>query len=155
MLPGLQLLPLDVGVLVRHTVLVGRVLRLPFSVAHVPGVVRRVLLVGAIPLLLSLLLGRPVVGVEEAVQPLAETVVHEERMLTHGFRLYRDSERVRTHWKPADPRIENVMRHCRVERFAGFGEPDPEVAAAVFSALGGGPSEITFNPRIAGFVRFG
>ncbi|MEU9863607.1 hypothetical protein AB0D99_22305 [Streptomyces sp. NPDC047971] len=86
-------------------------------------------------------------------QLMVETFVDEERMLAHSFQLYQDSDAVRTHWKLADPYIQEVMKHCRVERFEVFGEPDADVAAGVRSALGeqGAP---TFHPRIAGFVRF-
>jgi len=86
-------------------------------------------------------------------QLMVETFVDEERMLAHSFQLYRDSDAVRTHWKLADPYIRQVMEHCRVERFEVFGEPDAEVAAGVRSALGE-QCELTFSPRIAGFVRF-
>ncbi|MDG9720661.1 hypothetical protein [Streptomyces sp. DH24] len=86
-------------------------------------------------------------------QLMVETFVEEERMLAHSFELYQDSDAVRTHWELADPYIQEVMKHCRVERFDVFGEPDADVVAGVRSAL----SEqcvLTFSPRIAGFVRF-
>ncbi|CAL9518490.1 hypothetical protein SUDANB176_03802 [Streptomyces sp. enrichment culture] len=86
-------------------------------------------------------------------QLMVETFVDEERMLAHSFQLYRDSDAVRTHWKLADPYIREVMRHCRVERFEVFGEPDADVVAGVRSAIGE-QSALTFTPRIAGFVRF-
>ncbi|MBT2441813.1 hypothetical protein J7E93_17185 [Streptomyces sp. ISL-36] len=85
-------------------------------------------------------------------QLMVETFVDEERMLAHSFQLYRDSDAVRTHWKLADPYIREVMEHCRVERFEVFGEPDAEVVAGVHSGLGE-QCELTFSPRIAGFVR--
>ncbi|WP_446459450.1 hypothetical protein [Streptomyces nojiriensis] len=67
---GLQFLPLDVGVLVRHPVLVGTGLRLrAFAAAGLLGVVRRILLARVIPVLLSLVF-RLFVGAEEAVQPV-------------------------------------------------------------------------------------
>ncbi|MDK0520042.1 hypothetical protein [Streptomyces sp. ML-6] len=87
-------------------------------------------------------------------QLMVETFLDEERMLAHSFQLYQDSEAVRLHWKLADPYIQEVMKHCRVERFEVFGEPDADVAAGVRSALGE-QCELTFSPRIAGFVRFG
>jgi len=86
-------------------------------------------------------------------QLMVETFVDEERMLAHSFQLYRDSDAVRTHWKLADPYIQEVMAHCQVERFEVFGEPDAEVAAGVRSAVGE-QCLLTFSPRIAGFVRF-
>jgi len=86
-------------------------------------------------------------------QLMVETFVAEDRMLAHSFQVYEDSEAVRRHWKLADPYIQDVMKHCQVERFEVFGEPDADVAAGVRSALGG-QCELTFNPRIAGFVRF-
>ncbi|MEV8480090.1 hypothetical protein [Streptomyces sp. NPDC051173] len=68
---GLQLLPLDVGVLVRHPVLVGTGLRLRgFAVADLLSVVRRVVLAPVLPVLLSLVLFRLLFGVEEAIKPL-------------------------------------------------------------------------------------
>lgn len=86
-------------------------------------------------------------------QLMVETFVDEERMLAHSFQLYRDSDAVRLHWKLADPYIQEVMEHCRVERFEVFGEPDADVVAGVRAALGE-QCVVTFAPRIAGFVRF-
>ncbi|GAA4103654.1 hypothetical protein [Actinomadura miaoliensis] len=86
-------------------------------------------------------------------QLMVQTFVDEERMLAHSFQLYRDSDAVRTHWKIADPYIQEVMKHCRVERFEVFGEPDADVVAGVRSGVGEQCS-LTFSPRIAGFVRF-
>ncbi|MFE0733902.1 hypothetical protein [Streptomyces sp. NPDC058855] len=86
-------------------------------------------------------------------QLMVQTFVDEERMRAHSFQLYRDSDAVRVHWKLADPFIQDVMRHCRVERFEVFGEPDADVAAGVRAALGE-QCALTFSPRIAGFVRF-
>ncbi|MFC7924363.1 hypothetical protein [Streptomyces cinereoruber] len=86
-------------------------------------------------------------------QLLVQTFVDEERMLAHSFQLYRDSDAVRTHWKLADPYIQEVMKHCRVEHFEVFGEPDADVAAGVRSALGD-QCGLTSGPRVAGFIRF-
>jgi hypothetical protein len=86
-------------------------------------------------------------------QLMVQTFVDEERMLAHSFQLYQDSDAVRVHWKLADPYIQEVMKHCRVERFEVFGEPDADVAAGLRSALGE-QLEPTFSPRIAGFARF-
>ncbi|WP_243087819.1 hypothetical protein [Streptomyces sp. 891-h] len=85
-------------------------------------------------------------------QTMVQTFVDEERMLAHSFQLYRDSDAVRLHWKLADPYIQEVMKHCRVERFEVFGEPDEDVAKGLRSALGE-QCPPTFLPRIAGFVR--
>jgi hypothetical protein len=90
---------------------------------------------------------------EHGPQLMVETFVDEERMLAHSFQLYRDSDAVRLHWELADPYIQEVMKHCRVERFEVFGAPDADVVAGVRSALGG-QCAVTFSPRIAGFVRF-
>ncbi|PZT69563.1 hypothetical protein DN402_23870 [Streptomyces sp. SW4] len=87
-------------------------------------------------------------------QLMVQTFVDEERMLAHSFQLYQDSDAVRTHWKLADPYIQEVMRHCEVERFEVFGEPDAEVAEGVRAALGE-RTELTFSPCVAGFLRFG
>ncbi|MER7518973.1 hypothetical protein [Streptomyces sp. NPDC126499] len=85
-------------------------------------------------------------------QLMVQTFVDEDRMLAHSFQLYRDSDAVRTHWRLADPYIQEVMEHCRVERFEVFGEPDAEVTEGIRSALGE-QCELTFSPRVAGFVR--
>ncbi|MGW0614778.1 hypothetical protein [Streptomyces sp. NPDC002788] len=86
-------------------------------------------------------------------QLMVHTFVDEGRMLAHSFQLYQDSDAVRTHWKLADPYIQEVMKHCRVERFEVFGEPDAELAAGLRSALGE-QLDPTFLPRLAGFTRF-
>lgn len=86
-------------------------------------------------------------------QLMVETFVDTERLLAHSFQLYRDSDAVRLHWKLADPYIQEVMKHCQVERFEVFGAPDADVVAGVRSALGE-QCALTFSPRIAGFVRF-
>ncbi len=90
---------------------------------------------------------------QHGLQLMVETFVDEERMLAHSFQLYPDSDAVRLHWKLADPYIHEVMKHCQVERFEVFGTPDADVVAGVRSALGE-QCTLTFNPRIAGFVRF-
>lgn len=87
-------------------------------------------------------------------QLMVQTFVDEERMLAHSFQLYRDSDAVRLHWKLADPYIQDVMEHCRVEHFEVFGEPDADVAAGLRSSLGE-RTPPTFAPRAAGFLRFG
>ncbi|GAA2440570.1 hypothetical protein [Streptomyces lavendulocolor] len=86
-------------------------------------------------------------------QLMVQTFVDEERMLAHSFQLFRDSDAVRTHWRLADPHIQEVMAHCRVEHFDVFGEPDDDVADAIRSAVGEQGS-LTISPRIAGFTRF-
>ncbi|MEV4680549.1 hypothetical protein [Streptomyces kurssanovii] len=86
-------------------------------------------------------------------QLMVQTFVDEEQMLAHSFQLYRDSDAVRLHWKLADPYIQEVMEHCRVEHFEVFGEPDADVAAGLRSALGE-HGELRFSPRLAGFDRF-
>ncbi|MDH6229022.1 hypothetical protein [Streptomyces sp. MJP52] len=85
-------------------------------------------------------------------QLMVETFIDEERMLAHSFQLYQDSDAVRLHWKLADPYIQEVMKHCQVERFEVFGAPDADVVAGVRSALGE-QCALAFHPRIAGFVR--
>ncbi|GAA2068723.1 hypothetical protein GCM10009801_17260 [Streptomyces albiaxialis] len=87
-------------------------------------------------------------------QLMVQTFVDEERMLAHSFQLYRDSDAVRLHWELSDPYIQDVMKHCRVEHFEVFGEPDAEVAAGLRSALGE-EGALTFAPRLTGFLRFG
>ncbi|CAL9272067.1 MULTISPECIES: hypothetical protein [unclassified Streptomyces] len=85
-------------------------------------------------------------------QIMVQTFVDAEHLRAHSFQLYRDSDAVRAHWKLADPYIQEVMKHCEVEHFEVFGEPDDEVAAGLRSALGE-QVELTFSPRVAGFVR--
>ncbi|MFD0904104.1 hypothetical protein [Actinomadura sediminis] len=87
-------------------------------------------------------------------QLMVQTFIDEERMLAHSFQLYRDSDAVRLHWKLADPYIQDVMEHCRVEHFEVFGEPDADVAAGLRSSLGE-QTPLAFSPRVAGFLRFG
>ncbi|GAA3394733.1 hypothetical protein [Streptomyces roseoviridis] len=85
-------------------------------------------------------------------QLMVQTFVDEDRMLAHSFQLYRDSDAVRTHWRLSDPYIQEVMEHCRVERFEVFGHPDADVTEGIRAALGE-QCELTFSPRVAGFVR--
>ncbi|CAL9278862.1 hypothetical protein [Streptomyces sp. SudanB25_2051] len=85
-------------------------------------------------------------------QTMVQTFVDEERMLAHSFQLYRDSDAVRAHWKLADPYIQDVMAHCRVERFEVFGRPDADVVAGLREALGE-QCPLTFPERVAGFTR--
>ncbi|MET8468408.1 hypothetical protein ABZY90_05155 [Streptomyces sp. NPDC006422] len=87
-------------------------------------------------------------------QLMVEVFIDEERMLAHSFQVYRDSDAVREHWKLSDPYIQDVMAHCRVERFEVFGEPDEDVAAGIREALGDAADPV-FAPRLTGFVRFG
>ncbi|MEU0689983.1 hypothetical protein [Streptomyces uncialis] len=86
-------------------------------------------------------------------QLMVEVFVDERRMTAHSFQLFRDSDAVRAHWKLADPYIQGVMEHCRVERFAVYGEPDDDVLAGVRAGIGDG--ELAIAPRTAGFLRFG
>ncbi|MET9952122.1 hypothetical protein ABZ135_11320 [Streptomyces sp. NPDC006339] len=87
-------------------------------------------------------------------QLMVQTFLDEDRLLAHSFQLYRDSDAVRTHWRLADPYIQEVMAHCRVSRFEVFGEPDADVTEGIRSALGD-HCELTFLPRVAGFARLG
>ncbi|RSN60296.1 hypothetical protein [Actinomadura sp. WAC 06369] len=91
---------------------------------------------------------------EHGPQLMVQTFVDEELMLAHSFQLYRDSDAVRLHWKLADPYIQDVMEHCRVEHFEVFGEPDAGVTAGLRASLGA-RTPLTFAPRVAGFLRFG
>ncbi|MFF8830866.1 hypothetical protein [Streptomyces sp. NPDC015131] len=86
-------------------------------------------------------------------QLMVQTFIDEQRMLAHSFQLYRDSEAVRTHWKLADPHIQEVMKHCQVDRFEVFGQPAPDVAESLRQALGD-RVEPEFSTRAAGFTRF-
>ncbi|MGW0521151.1 hypothetical protein [Crossiella sp. NPDC003009] len=86
-------------------------------------------------------------------QLMVEVFVDEPRMTAHSFQLFADSEAVRAHWRLADPYIQEVMAHCRVDRFEIYGEPEPDVLAGVRAGIGGG--ELSLAPRVAGFLRFG
>ncbi|MGY0019004.1 hypothetical protein ACVHNB_08470 [Streptomyces sp. YJ-C3] len=85
-------------------------------------------------------------------QLMVQTFIDESRMLAHSFQLYQDSDAVRAHWALSDPYIQDVMKHCSVDRFEVFGQPDPDVAQGLRSVLGEG-ARITFSPRTAGFLR--
>ncbi|WP_148589896.1 hypothetical protein [Streptomyces sp. WAC01526] len=87
-------------------------------------------------------------------QLMVETFVDEQRMLAHSLQIYRDSDAVRLHWKLADPYIQEVMEHCRVEHFEVFGEPDADVRAGLRTGLGE-QAPLSFSHRVAGFIRFG
>ncbi|MFM9368651.1 hypothetical protein [Streptomyces sp. Da 82-17] len=87
-------------------------------------------------------------------QLMVETFVDEERMLAHSLQIYRDSDAVRLHWKLADPYIQEVMKHCRVEHFEVFGEPDADVREGLRTGLGD-QAPPSYAPRAAGFLRFG
>ncbi|KAF4407259.1 hypothetical protein [Streptomyces lycii] len=87
-------------------------------------------------------------------QLMVEVFVDEKQLLAHSFQLYRDSDAVREHWRLSDPYIQDVMEHCRVERFEVFGEPDEDVVAGIREALGEQLAP-AFAPRFTGFVRFG
>ncbi|MFJ4685400.1 hypothetical protein [Streptomyces sp. NPDC088789] len=87
-------------------------------------------------------------------QLMVQTFVDEEQMLAHSFQVYEDSDAVRLHWKLADPHIQEVMKHCVVEQFEVFGEPDAGVAAGLRESLGD-QCPASFSPRAAGFLRFG
>ncbi|MGW0659969.1 hypothetical protein [Streptodolium elevatio] len=86
-------------------------------------------------------------------QLMVEVFVDEPEMTAHSFQLFRDSDAVRTHWRLADPYIQGVMEHCRVESFEVYGEPDAEVTAGIREGVGEGA--VTFAPQVAGFLRFG
>lgn len=85
-------------------------------------------------------------------QLMVQVFVDEQRMTGHSFQLFRDSDAVRVHQRLADPYIQEVMEHCRVERFEVYGEPDDGVLASVRQGIGEG--ELALAPRTAGFGRF-
>lgn len=86
-------------------------------------------------------------------QLMVQVFIDEQNMLAHSFQLFPDSAAVRRHWEIADPHIQEVMAHCRVQRFEVYGEPEPDVLAGVRGAIGEG--ELAIAPRAAGFRRFG
>ncbi|MHC0433597.1 hypothetical protein ACX6XY_26030 [Streptomyces sp. O3] len=85
-------------------------------------------------------------------QLMVEVFIDERRLLADSFQLYSDSDAVRAHWQMSAPYIDDVMDHCRVERFEVFGEPDADVVAGVRKALGDQVSP-SFSPRFTGFLR--
>ncbi|NGN62794.1 hypothetical protein G5C51_02610 [Streptomyces sp. A7024] len=89
---------------------------------------------------------------EHGPQLMVEVFIDEEQHLAHSFQLFRDSDAVRAHWKMSDPYIQEVMKHCSIERFEIFGEPDPDVLAGIRDATG---ADLRIAPRHTGFVRFG
>lgn len=86
-------------------------------------------------------------------QLMVEVFVDEPKMTAHSFQVFGDSEAVRAHWRLADPYIQGVMEHCRVESFEVYGEPDDDVSAGIRGGVGDGA--VTFAPQVAGFLRFG
>ncbi|GGY26396.1 hypothetical protein [Streptomyces djakartensis] len=85
-------------------------------------------------------------------QLMVEVFIDEERMLAHSFQLYRDSDAIRTHWKLSDPYIREVMKHCTVQHFEVFGEPDDDIVAAL-KTPDGESFPFLVSPRLAGFNR--
>jgi hypothetical protein len=79
-------------------------------------------------------------------QLMVQVFIDEERMECQSFQLYRDSDAVLRHWELSDPHIQEVMKHCSVQQFDVYGEPDSRVLAG----LGDGA---TFTPRLTGFHR--
>ncbi|GHF35616.1 hypothetical protein [Streptomyces fumanus] len=90
---------------------------------------------------------------EHGPQVMVEVFIDERKLLAHSFQMYRDSASVRAHWKMSEPYIQEVMKHCRVERFEVFGEPDADVAAGVRKSLDDEVSP-SFAARFTGFTRF-
>ncbi|MER8225987.1 hypothetical protein ABTZ58_36740 [Streptomyces sp. NPDC094143] len=90
---------------------------------------------------------------EHGPQVMVEVFIDEQKLLAHSFQMYRDSDSVRAHWKMSEPYIREVMKHCRVERFEVFGQPDSEVMAGVRNSLDDQVSP-SFAARFTGFMRF-
>lgn len=90
---------------------------------------------------------------EHGPQLMVEVFVDGEEMLAHSFQLYADSAAIRTHWAISDPYIEQVMEHCRVERFAVFGDPDEAVMEGLRAFASSSAVPITVTPSFFGFTR--
>ncbi|WP_436772672.1 hypothetical protein [Yinghuangia sp. YIM S09857] len=86
-------------------------------------------------------------------QLMVEVFIDEPEMTAHSFQMFGDSEAVRAHWRLADPYIQGVMEHCRVESFEVYGRPDDDVTEGIRRGVGDGV--VTFAPQVAGFLRFG
>jgi len=84
-------------------------------------------------------------------QVMVDVFIDEPAMRAHSFQLYANSAAVLRHWELSDPFIRDVMEHCIVERFEVFGQPDERVAAG----LAASDIEVTFVPRLTGFLRDG
>ncbi len=85
-------------------------------------------------------------------QLMVQVFVDEQNMIAHSFQLYADSAAIHRHRQLSDPHIQNVMRHCTVERLTMYGRPDRSVAEAL--ARGGADlPTCTTLPRHIGFLR--
>jgi hypothetical protein len=89
---------------------------------------------------------------EHGPQLLVHVSIDEEQMRAHSFQLYADSDAMRRHWELSDPYIEEVMRHCTVEQFDVYGEPDEAVMNGLraFAATG---VPMTTTPVFVDFTR--
>lgn len=87
-------------------------------------------------------------------QLMVQVFVDEPNMLGHSFQLYPDSAAILTHWQLSDPYIQDVMRHCTVERLRIYGEPDDTVLRRLPTMA---PDDLDWAivPRHVGFVHLG
>lgn len=89
---------------------------------------------------------------EHGPQLAVQVFIDDDRLLAHSFQLYPDSAAIRLHWQLSDPYIQEVMRHCTVERLEMYGEPDATVSEGMRPAVAD-QVERTVVPRHIGFLR--
>lgn len=68
-------------------------------------------------------------------QLMVQVFIDDEAMLAHSFQLYADSAAIRRHWQLSEHVIDEVMKHCTIDRFTMYGEPDQAVIRGLHDAL--------------------
>lgn len=89
---------------------------------------------------------------EHGPQLMVQVFIDDELRLAESFQLYPDSAAVLAHWGMSDPYIQEVMRHCSIERLAMYGTPDDTVQQAIGPVPTDGIPRVTV-PRHVGFLR--
>ncbi|MEO3749637.1 hypothetical protein [Streptomyces sp. B6B3] len=87
----------------------------------------------------------------EAPQILVDVFLDERELRATSFQLYADSQAVLRHWRLSDPYIQEVMRHCTIERFEVFGDPSEAVRAGLPTPDDG--IDVSLTPRLTGYAR--
>ncbi|MQA15637.1 MAG: hypothetical protein GEV09_16165 [Pseudonocardiaceae bacterium] len=85
-------------------------------------------------------------------QIMVQVFIDDDQLLAHSFQLYPDSAAILRHWSLSDPYIQDVMKHCTVERLEMYGEPDQTVTRGLRPVATDGASRVTV-PRHVGFLR--
>lgn len=68
-------------------------------------------------------------------QLMVQVFIDEEALLAHSFQLYADSAAIRYHWQLSEHVIDEVMKHCTIDSFVMYGEPDQAVIRGLHEAL--------------------